>query len=206
MAYNPGVMDPVEESVLKGIRDLGIDAVTAVRTASKYLLWGDIPDETLSYISDKLLVNSVVQHVVTDEEVSSRSASWARSACSAAPGGGSAGPPARPPPRDAPGPARGAPSRRARRRARCRVRRRPSPGRGGRGGGRRRATGCVPPARRTAATPPTGAPAPQAGFPQHLVPLADPPKMPRRHPADVRGLLPRELALHRLPQDLFVSR
>ncbi len=76
VAYNPGVMDPVEESVLKGIRDLGVSAVTAVRTARKYLLWGDISSETLQYISDKLLVNSVVQHVVTDEEVANRSASY----------------------------------------------------------------------------------------------------------------------------------
>ncbi len=76
VAYNPGVMDPVEESVLKGIRDLGIGAVTAVRTAKKYLLWGDLSSETLQYISDKLLVNSVVQHVVTDEEMANRSASY----------------------------------------------------------------------------------------------------------------------------------
>jgi phosphoribosylformylglycinamidine synthase II len=77
VAYNPGVMDPVEESVRKGITDLGITAVTAVRTAQKYLLWGDIPDDTLQYISDKLLVNSVVQHVVTDDEMAHRSTSYA---------------------------------------------------------------------------------------------------------------------------------
>ena len=32
VAYNPGVMDPVEESVRKGIRDLGITAVESVKT------------------------------------------------------------------------------------------------------------------------------------------------------------------------------
>ncbi len=68
VAYNPGVMDPVEESVRKGIRDLGIGGVTAVRTAKKYLLWGDITDATLQSISDKLLVNSVVQHIVARRE------------------------------------------------------------------------------------------------------------------------------------------
>jgi phosphoribosylformylglycinamidine synthase subunit PurSL len=68
VAYNPGVMDPVEESVKKGIRDLGIGGVTAVRTAKKYLLWGDLTDATLQSISDKLLVNSVVQHVVARRE------------------------------------------------------------------------------------------------------------------------------------------
>ncbi|MBN1691969.1 MAG: phosphoribosylformylglycinamidine synthase subunit PurL [Dehalococcoidales bacterium] len=68
VAYNPGVMDPVEDSVKKGIRDLGITTITAVRTASKYLLWGDISDNTLESICDKLLVNSVVQHIVARKE------------------------------------------------------------------------------------------------------------------------------------------
>ncbi len=77
VAYNPGVMDPVEESVRKGITDLGVDSVTAVRTAQKYLLWGDISGETLASICDKLLVNSVVQHVVSEEErVTLRSATY----------------------------------------------------------------------------------------------------------------------------------
>jgi phosphoribosylformylglycinamidine synthase II len=67
VAYNPGVMDPVEESVKKGIHDLGIDTVTAIRTVKKYLFWGDLAD-TLQSISDKLLVNSVVQHVAARKE------------------------------------------------------------------------------------------------------------------------------------------
>ncbi len=69
VAYNPGVMDPVEESVKKGIRDLGIDTVTAVRTAKKHLFWGDLSDDIVKYISDKLLVNSIVQHIVAHKEV-----------------------------------------------------------------------------------------------------------------------------------------
>ena len=36
IAYNPGVMDPVEASTIKGIRDLGIKGITAVRTARQY--------------------------------------------------------------------------------------------------------------------------------------------------------------------------
>ncbi|MBN1161815.1 MAG: phosphoribosylformylglycinamidine synthase subunit PurL [Dehalococcoidales bacterium] len=68
VAYNPGVMDPVEDSVKKGIRDLGITGINAVRTAKKYLLWGDISDSTLNSICDKLLVNSVVQHIVAHKE------------------------------------------------------------------------------------------------------------------------------------------
>ena len=77
VAYNPGVMDPVEESVRKGITDLGIDSVQAIRTAQKYLLWGDISEDILQSICDKLLVNSVVQHVVSEEEtLSLRSATY----------------------------------------------------------------------------------------------------------------------------------
>ena len=68
VAYNTGVMDPVEESVKKGIRDLGIAPVTAVRTAKKYLLWGDLSDVILQSVCDKLLVNSVVQHIVARKE------------------------------------------------------------------------------------------------------------------------------------------
>ena len=68
VAYNPGVMDPVEDSVKKGIRDLGITAISAVRTAKKYLLWGNVSDDTLKSICDKLLVNSVVQHIVAHKE------------------------------------------------------------------------------------------------------------------------------------------
>jgi phosphoribosylformylglycinamidine synthase len=68
VAYNPGVMDPVEDSVKKGIRDLGINTVTAVRTAKKYLLWGKFSEETIQSISEKLLVNSIVQHIVSKKE------------------------------------------------------------------------------------------------------------------------------------------
>ncbi len=68
VAYNPGVMDPVEESVKRGIRDLGINTITAVRTAQKYLLWGAFSAETLQSICEKLLVNSVVQHIVARKE------------------------------------------------------------------------------------------------------------------------------------------
>jgi phosphoribosylformylglycinamidine synthase II len=68
VAYNPGVTDPVEESVDKAIRDLGIATVKSVKTARKYSLQGDISEETLQSICDKLLVNSLIQHVVTKRE------------------------------------------------------------------------------------------------------------------------------------------
>ena len=68
VAYNPGVTDPVEESVGKAIRDLGIATVTSVKTARKYSLRGDLSEETLQSICDKLLVNSLIQHAVTKQE------------------------------------------------------------------------------------------------------------------------------------------
>jgi phosphoribosylformylglycinamidine synthase II len=69
VAYNPGVTDPVEESVGKAIRDLGIPTVTSVKTARKYSLRGDLSEESIQSICDKLLVNSLIQHVVTKREV-----------------------------------------------------------------------------------------------------------------------------------------
>jgi phosphoribosylformylglycinamidine synthase II len=68
VAYNPGVMDPVEESVSKGIRDLGITTVTSVKTAKRYYLSGKLSASDIELINNKLLVNSVIQHVVTGGE------------------------------------------------------------------------------------------------------------------------------------------
>ena len=66
IAYNPGVMDPVEESTLKGIRDLGITNVQAVRRAHRYLLYGNIPAQELEAVTNKVLSNKLIQHVVAD--------------------------------------------------------------------------------------------------------------------------------------------
>ena len=68
VTYNPGVTDPVASSVSKAIRDLGIDTVTSVKTARKYSLRGELSEHALRSICDKLLVNSVIQHVVTKKE------------------------------------------------------------------------------------------------------------------------------------------
>jgi len=64
VAYNPGVMDPVEESTLKGIRDLGINTVTSVKTAKKYILKGKLSPTQFKTISGKLLYNKLIQHIV----------------------------------------------------------------------------------------------------------------------------------------------
>ncbi|MCX5712063.1 MAG: phosphoribosylformylglycinamidine synthase subunit PurS, partial [Candidatus Omnitrophica bacterium] len=67
IAYNPGVMDPVEESTLKGIADLGISGVTAVKTAKKYLFTGKISHAQLKIITDKLLCNKLIQHAAVSD-------------------------------------------------------------------------------------------------------------------------------------------
>ncbi len=64
VAYNPGVTDPVEETGMKAIRDLGVAGVTAVKTAKLYLLEGRPTADELSVISQRLLVNPIIQHVV----------------------------------------------------------------------------------------------------------------------------------------------
>ncbi|MEK7308908.1 MAG: phosphoribosylformylglycinamidine synthase subunit PurS, partial [Nitrospirota bacterium] len=64
VAYNPGVMDPVEASVLKGIKDLGITSVDSVKTAKKYIIFGKLSPLQLKTVSEKLLYNKLIQHVV----------------------------------------------------------------------------------------------------------------------------------------------
>lgn len=64
VAYNSGVMDPVEESAKKGILDLGIKAVTSVKTAKKYIIKGKISKKDLNIVCEKLLYNRVIQHIV----------------------------------------------------------------------------------------------------------------------------------------------
>ena len=64
VAYNPGVMDPVEDSTLKGIRDLGIEGEVCVKTAKKYIIKGKLSSSQLKIISEKLLYNKLIQHIV----------------------------------------------------------------------------------------------------------------------------------------------
>jgi len=64
IAYNPGVMDPVEESTLKGIRDLGVKGVSSVRTAKKYLIHATLSSQDRDIIINKVLANKLIQHVV----------------------------------------------------------------------------------------------------------------------------------------------
>mgnify|MGYP001600263816 CR=1 FL=1 len=67
IAYNPGVMDPVEESARKAIRDMGIYGVKFLRTERKYYIEGKITENDFKNICEKLLYNKVIQHVVKGE-------------------------------------------------------------------------------------------------------------------------------------------
>ena len=64
IAYNPGVMDPVEASTVKAIRDLGIAGIRAVRTAKQYLFWGKPSKAQVAAITGRVLMNKLIQHAV----------------------------------------------------------------------------------------------------------------------------------------------
>jgi phosphoribosylformylglycinamidine synthase len=69
VTYNAGVTDPVEETVMKAVSDLGISGVSKVKTAKRYLLKGNFTQEQLDIICNRLLVNPIIQHVVISERV-----------------------------------------------------------------------------------------------------------------------------------------
>jgi len=78
ITYNPGVMDPVEASTLKGIRDMGITTVSGVKTASKYHLFGILAEAEKRMIIEKILANKVIQHVISPtEEIFAHSSGYA---------------------------------------------------------------------------------------------------------------------------------
>ena len=64
VAYNAGVADPVEETVMKAMRDLGIKGVKAVRTTRRYLLKGRLSKKQGEEICGRLLVNPIIQHIL----------------------------------------------------------------------------------------------------------------------------------------------
>ena len=64
VAHNPGVMDPVEDSARKAIRDLGIQKISTVKTAKKYLIRGKFSSAEIRVISERILYNKAIQHAV----------------------------------------------------------------------------------------------------------------------------------------------
>ena len=67
VAYNAGVTDPVRDSVMKAIRDMGILNVRAVAIAKRYLIRGEVSQVELDTLAGRLLMNPIVQHVVNEE-------------------------------------------------------------------------------------------------------------------------------------------
>ena len=65
VAYNAGVTDPVEDTVIKAVRDLGVD-IRAVKTAKQYLIEGQLDEYQLEAICSRLLVNPIIHHVVRE--------------------------------------------------------------------------------------------------------------------------------------------
>jgi phosphoribosylformylglycinamidine synthase len=69
VAYNAGVADPVEETAMKAVEDLGIDKVKAIKTAKRYLIKGNLDKSGMDIICNRLLVNPIIQHIVGDNPV-----------------------------------------------------------------------------------------------------------------------------------------
>jgi len=62
-----GVTDPVAESVMAAITDMGV-APLGVRTARKYVLLGDIKPRQIDTIARKILANDVIEDVIIGDE------------------------------------------------------------------------------------------------------------------------------------------
>ena len=68
VAYNRGVSDPLEFTILKGLKDLGLDRVLRARSGVRYVLHGYATAEDIEVITHRLLLNPLVQHVVQPGE------------------------------------------------------------------------------------------------------------------------------------------
>ena len=67
VAYNAGVTDTVADTVMRAVRDLGVSGLKAVKTGKKYVIRGKLDEGELDTIRERLLVNPIIQHVVTRE-------------------------------------------------------------------------------------------------------------------------------------------
>lgn len=59
--YKPGVTDAVGDSTVKGIKDIGISTVNNVRTGKKFWLSGNLNEQIIKTIAQRLLMNDVIQ-------------------------------------------------------------------------------------------------------------------------------------------------
>jgi phosphoribosylformylglycinamidine synthase subunit PurSL len=70
VTYNPGVTDPVEETVMVALSDLGITTIRAAKTAQHYKISGTLERSELDTIKARLLVNPIIQRVVSQTPAS----------------------------------------------------------------------------------------------------------------------------------------
>ena len=68
ISRKPGVMDPIEQSVLKALSDIGIN-IDGVKTAQKYLIDGNISPETIRIIATKILANTKIEDIFIYPEI-----------------------------------------------------------------------------------------------------------------------------------------
>lgn len=59
--FKSGVTDAVGDSVLKGLRDMGVSDVQTAQTGQKYRIHGDLDLSKLEMITQQLLANDVIQ-------------------------------------------------------------------------------------------------------------------------------------------------
>ncbi len=59
--YKKGVTDTVSDSIIKAVKDLGINKDIKVKTGHKYYLYGKISSPVLGNIATKLLANTLIQ-------------------------------------------------------------------------------------------------------------------------------------------------
>lgn len=62
-----GVMDPVESTVIKGIKDLGLSA-GSIKTAKRFLIAGLLTIDQLETIANKVLANKIIEDVFIDRD------------------------------------------------------------------------------------------------------------------------------------------
>ena len=94
VAYNAGVADPVEETVMKAIGDLSVGGVRSVKTAKRYLLQGKL-DEALKVLTEAAGVTSdpvIYEHlgdVYLEQSQAEEAARWWERALELDPGASS---------------------------------------------------------------------------------------------------------------------
>jgi phosphoribosylformylglycinamidine (FGAM) synthase PurS component len=60
--FKEGVTDAVGLSTLNAIEILGVESVRNVSAGNKYLIIGDIPEETVRQICERILANGLIQN------------------------------------------------------------------------------------------------------------------------------------------------